>query len=129
MDHDVDVENGGGDKDAAILGSPNPADPQMTEKQPCTWLRAAPYMVAILGSVALIVAGLSLDRRSCLPGAAGGETTSIDANACRLAVVIAISGAILLFAAMFAVAVQQGECNPRFLPRFDETDSDDDDDY
>jgi hypothetical protein len=57
MDLDLENGNGGGgsNNDAvAVLRCPNPADPHRKERQPLTWLRAAPYVAATLAGVALL---------------------------------------------------------------------------
>jgi hypothetical protein len=120
---DLDLENGGGGNNAAavaLLRSPDPADPQRKELQPCTWLRAAPYIVAMLAGVALFVVGAALEDRSCSVGA-NGETIN-NVTACHLGIVLSISGAILAAAAIVVPTAVNFECNPRYLPRLDQAD-------
>lgn len=54
----ADLENGGGA--ATVDARPYPADLRLMEKQPFTWLRAAPYLALMLAGAALFAGGVLL---------------------------------------------------------------------
>jgi hypothetical protein len=114
---DIDVDNGGVIAAAVFSRPPNPTDPQMKEPQPFTWLRGAPYIVAMLAGVALFAVGAAPDSRSCL--AAADEKKPSNATGCdHLGYVLALVGVVLLAIAATLAAVNFECC----LPRLDQAD-------
>ena len=64
----ADLKSGGG---AATVDTwPYPADPRLNEKQPLTWLRAAPFLALVLVGAALLAAGVLVIRTRDVVGTA-----------------------------------------------------------
>ena len=63
----ADLESGGGA--ATVAAWPYAADPRLEEKQPLTWLRAAPFLAVILLGAALFAAGVLVVCTGPGPGA------------------------------------------------------------
>ena len=64
----TDLESGA----AAVDAWAYPADPRLKERQPFTWLRAAPYLAVMLAGAALFAAGVAVGfvtHRAVLGGA------------------------------------------------------------
>jgi hypothetical protein len=66
---EVDLENGGGGGGALVESGPYPADKRLKEKQPFTWLAAAPYIAVMLAGAALFAAGMAVLSSGVAPPA------------------------------------------------------------
>jgi hypothetical protein len=107
----ADLENGGGA--ATVDACPCPADPWLREKQPFTWLRAAPYLALMLAGAALFAAGVQAVCTVPDVGQQGHRVTTRE----LVGTVLYFTGAVLAVWGICraAIAYDEGccECNPR----------------
>ena len=110
----LDLESGGGAA-ATVDAWPYAADPRLKEKQPFTWLRAAPYIAVTLVGAALFAAGVLVAATNPDAGPQGHRDTSRDV----VGAVLYSTGAVVWMVGSMAAAIADGDglCD-RNLQRF-----------